>query len=875
MSQPQPNITQDAALQAPVKDTPMMRQYWQLKEQVGDCVLFFRMGDFYEMFEEDAKTASRVLAIALTSRDKKDPDPTPMCGVPFRAVDSYIAKMVEAGHKVAIGDQVEDPKMAKGLVKREITRVITPGMFTDPNHLEPKDNRFLAALHFGKDQVGLACLDLSSGEFRASRVFLGPPLNDELARLEPAELVLAESQASHPGLSRLSPDLLELPRSLHPGRPPTPRQAADILDRRAPEEWEHVPPEAIGAAAMAWAKVQETQRKSPDHVEDLALYRVEGHLVLDAGARRNLELFRSIAGGGRQGSLLGAVDMTATPMGARLLREWLGFPLFDLARIEARHQAVDELVNDPMLRGGLIDQLKELPDLARLVGRAGLGQASPRDLASLRDALELLPGLQNTLAPLASPLVRQQADALGGLEELAAGLRRTLAESPPLSLAEGGVIAAGVNAELDQLRQMSGQGKDWIASLQSKLRAETGIPSLKVGFNRVFGYYLDVTKTHAGKVPDYFIRKQTLANSERYFTPELKQWEEKVLGAEDKAAALERELFEDLRALVAAQSRPLMACARALAGVDVLAGLAELAQKRDYVRPKMALDGELDLKGGRHPVVERMLGEGGFVPNDVWLDDTAQQVIIITGPNMAGKSTILRQTALIVLLAQAGSFVPADSARIPLIDRIFTRVGAMDDLARGRSTFMVEMTETSQILAQATPRSLVILDEVGRGTSTFDGLSLAWAVAEHLHDLDGVGVKTLFATHYHELVDLAQRLERVKNYNVSVKEIGGRITFLRTLKPGGVSRSYGLQVARLAGLPASVLDRAQEILSGLEKDDFKTPEPAGHAQPAQGQLALFRPVSHPVVERLKNLNIDNMSPIQALNLLAELQSELD
>ena len=408
----------------------MMRQYWQLKEQAGDCVLFFRMGDFYEMFEEDAKVASRVLAIALTSRDKNDPDPTPMCGVPFRAVDNYIAKMVEAGHKVAIADQVEDPKLAKGLVRRDITRVITPGMFTDPNHLEPKDNRFLAALHFSREQAGLACLDLSSGEFRASRVPLGPPLNDELARLEPAELVLAENQSAHPGLSRLSPDIQELPRSFHPGRPPSPRQAAEILGRRAPEDWEHLGAEALGAAAMAWAKVQETQRSNPDHVEDLSLYQVEGHLVLDAAARRNLELFRSIAGGGRQGSLLGALDMSSTPMGARLLREWLGFPLFDLERIEARHQAVDELVTDPMLRGELIEQLKELPDVARLVGRAGLSQASPRDLASLRDALLLMPALQTLLEPMASPFIREQAARLGGLEELAASLQRTLAPKP-------------------------------------------------------------------------------------------------------------------------------------------------------------------------------------------------------------------------------------------------------------------------------------------------------------------------------------------------------------------------------------------------------------------------------------------------------------
>ena len=660
----------------------MIRQYLELKEQVPDCILFFRMGDFYEMFFEDAEVASRVLSIALTSRDKGKPDAIPMCGVPYRALDAYLGKMVEAGHKVAICDQAEDPKLAKGLVKREITKVVTPGMITDPRHLPAKDHLFLCALAPGRDEVGLASLDLASGEFKATALAPGPPVGDELARINPAELVLARNQMTPKALAGLGVEAMEAPQSAYPGKTPGFNQAVDILGERLPAELGGAPEAAIVAAAMAWSTVVSTQRREPGHVETLRLYRPEGHLVLDAGARRNLELFRSIATGSRKGSLIQAIDRTATPMGARLLGQWLAFPLMELNRIESRHRAVDEFCASPLVLEALRDILRSMPDMPRLVGRAGMGQASPRDLAALRDALLLLPDLNRQLAGLNSPYIGERAARLNGLDPLKEELLKSLCESPPSSLAEGGIIAEGVSQELDRQRSLKKEGKGWIAALQAGLRADTGIPSLKVGFNKVFGYYIEVTRAHQEKVPEEFIRKQTLANAERFVTPELKEREAEVLGAEEKALALERELFEQLRERVAAFSGPLMACARALAALDVLCGLASLAMSLGYVRPRMSPDGPLEITGGRHPVVESMLQEGEFVPNDVRLDDE-EQVLIITGPNMAGKSTILRQVALISLLAQAGSFVPAVSAKLPLVDRIFTRVGAMDDLARG------------------------------------------------------------------------------------------------------------------------------------------------------------------------------------------------
>jgi len=871
------NIGENAATSASatiVRDTPMLRQYLEMKEQAPDCVLFFRMGDFYEVFFEDAVLCSKLLSIQLTSRDKNHPDPIPMAGVPHRAVESYIAQMIEHGYKVAVCDQIEDPRAAKGLVKRAITRIETPAMFTSPDYLPAKDNRYLAALCLVGGMAGLAHLDLASGEFRAASVEPGPPLIDELARLEPAELVLAESQRDHPALAGLTQAGVEAARSNFAGRPPTPAQARQILGERFPGGAEAADNPALAAAAMAWQTLVATRRRQPEHIEPLGLYEVGGHMVLDATARRNLELYKSIAGGGRNGSLLQAVDRTLSPMGGRLLKQWLGFPLLEMERVEARHQAVDELTQDLAAREGLRQALEAMPDVPRLVGRASLGQAGPRELAGLRQALRALPEVRRRLAGFVAPLLRRAAESLEGLEPLAVELERALAESPPQALGDGGVIAEGFDQELDQLRQLGGQGKDWIAALQASLRAETGIGSLKIGFNRVFGYYIEVTTAHQAKVPEHFIRKQTLATAERYFTPELKEKEAAVLGAEEKALELERRLFDELRALVAAWSGRLMDCGRALAMVDVLAAWADLAVSQDYVRPLMSQNGALCIEQGRHPVVERMLAAGEFVPNDVLLDDGAQQVIIITGPNMAGKSTILRQVALICLLAQAGSFVPAARAELPLVDRVFTRVGAMDDLARGRSTFMVEMTETAQILKNATPRSLVVLDEVGRGTSTFDGLSLAWAVAEALHDLQGRGVKTLFATHYHELTELADKLPRVRNYNVAVREHRGEVVFLRRLAPGGVSRSYGLQVARLAGLPEDVLRRAREVLARLEGEQGRATAPPAKAQGA-AQLPLFAAAEHPALARLRGLDPERMTPLEALAALDELRRLVD
>ena len=649
----------------------MLRQFFELKEQVPDCILFFRMGDFYEMFFDDATVASKVLSIALTSRDKGHPDPIPMCGVPYRAVDAYLAKMIEAGHKVAVCDQVEDPKLAKGLVKREITRVVSPGMFIDPNHLPAREHRYLAALFLGRERLGLACLDLASGEFMATTLLPGPALADELARLEPAELVVAESQAGPtPAWATWARPGPSCPAAWPPDARPLPAQARQLLEARLPQEAEDQDWEpALVAAALAWSAVLSTQRTSPEHIEPLSLYQVETHLVLDATAQRNLELYRSIAGGGRKGSLLQRGGHDRHPHGRPPAQAVAGLP----PALPGGHRG------PPPGGGGAGGQIPcswtrckrpcaSCPICPAWWAGPAWARPRPRDLAALRDALLALPGLRALLEPMQSALVAARLGQMGGLGPLAQRLYDWLSHSPPASLAEGGVIASGVSQELDELRQLRGAGKDWIAALQAELRASTGIPSLKVSFNKVFGYYIEVTKAHLDKVPESFIRKQTLANAERYITPELKDKEAAVLGAEEKALELEAALFEELRSAVAKEGPRLVAAARAVAEVDVFAGLARLALSRDYVRPAMSSSGPLSISAGRHPVVEQMLPEGEFVPNDVYLDDSEQQVLIITGPNMAGKSTILRQVALICLLAQAGSFVPASRGR-PALDR--------------------------------------------------------------------------------------------------------------------------------------------------------------------------------------------------------------
>ena len=849
-------------------DTPMMRQYLAMKEEVPDCILMFRMGDFYEMFMEDAKVASRVLGIALTSRDKSSDHPIPMCGVPHMALDQYLATLVEAGFKVAICDQVEDPRQAKGLVKRQITRVVSPGMFTDPKIISSKDNRYLAAIYFLKENNGLAYMDLSSGEFMATTLPAGLALNFELARIEPWELVVAAQQNRAPFLGYLG-EQAALPRT--PVDLPSLAQANELLHELVNGPVEEEQAAGFIAAAMLWTIVLETQRCVPEHIRELDFYESSGHLALDQNAMRNLEMFRSLMDGGRKGSLLASIDKTVTPMGARLLREWLSMPLRSKQGIEARQQAISELAQDYLQLCALRDLFKELPDLPRLMGRIGLNQAGPRELAALRACLCFMPDILIALKPYNAPLIKEAFPLLSGLEDVRDLLIHTLAENPPLAISEGGVIAPGVDFKLDELRELASQGKGWVSSLQQALREQTGISSLKIGFNKVFGYYIEVTNAHQDKVPPEFIRKQTLAGGERYITFDLKEKESSILNAEENANALEMNLFTQLRRKMAERSVQLMAMSRALARLDVLSGLALLAFDKAYVRPVIVdADGPINIAGGRHPVVEDMLPRGEFVPNDVLLD-SEQQVLIITGPNMAGKSTILRQVAIIAILAQMGSFVPAESATVPIVDRIFTRVGAQDNLARGQSTFMVEMVETSQILKEATNHSLVILDEVGRGTSTFDGLSLAWAVVEHLHNLNGMGVKTMFATHYHELVEIAATCPRVRNFNVAVKEFKGDIVFMRRLAPGGVSRSYGLQVAKLAGLPQEVLSRAQTILTQLEEENI-----LGQEISRSPQMSLFVPSGkHPVLDALRATDTVNMTPLEALNLLEELKGALD
>jgi DNA mismatch repair protein MutS len=863
---------------APQRITPMMRQYLELKEAHPDAILLFRLGDFYEMFFEDAETASRILEITLTSRDKGD-DAVPMCGVPWHAVSGYVAKLVESGHKVALCDQVEDPKQAKGLVRREVVQVVTPGLVADPDLIEAKTPLYLLALAPGKRAVGFAYADVTTGEFRAGEVPDWPAVADEVAKVEPREVLVPKGEALPGGLFPPAASLTSLD-----GGPFEPRAARERLlahfgvanlDGFGVDDLA----EGTRAAGALLAYVEANHRGALGSLLRIRRHDPGGCLALDEATKRNLELFRTISGDRRSGALLHLLDRARTAMGGRRLRNWLAFPLLEVTAIEERLEAVSDLVRRGDARRLLRDALGRVRDLERLAGKVATATANARDLVALRSSLSALPLLvqcsQGADSAFLSRLSRRLAP-LPGVEDL---LERALADNPPAVLTEGGLLKDGFDAEVDELRETQQSGRSWIAKLQAEERAATGIGSLKVGFNRVFGYYLEVTRANAHLVPERFERRQTLANAERFVTPELKQVEAKVLGAEDRAKSREYERFVAVRSEVGLHLERLQDVADAIAVLDVLSGFAELAVEQGYVRPKVHERFELEIRGGRHPVVEANLTGERFVPNDVSFHEDAGRLLIITGPNMAGKSTVLRQTALIVLLAQIGCFVPAESASVGVVDRIFTRVGASDDLSRGRSTFMVEMTETANILNHATARSLVVLDEIGRGTSTFDGLSIAWAVAEHMQR---TGAKTLFATHYHELTDLARTLRGVVNYHVAVKEWNGRIIFLRRLTEGGVNRSYGIQVARLAGLPQSVVDRAKEVLANLEAgelDEVGLPKLATSkfVQPEvpHRQLDLFQAASSrrrdAILEALASQPIEHLTPVEALLRLEELR----
>ena len=869
--------------------TPLMRQYLETKAQYQDAILFFRLGDFYEMFFDDAVTASQALGIVLTSRNKGE-DRVPMCGFPYHAARGYVARLIEQGYKVAICEQVEDPATAKALVRREVTQLVTPGMVLDEEILDAHADHFLAVVVPSGDRFGLSFLDASTGEFRAAEVGDRKLLLDELGRAAPREVICP------PG----DDDCVELLKRACPGAFVHAHGDAAAFDLRRAEErlrkqlgvasldgFGLAPlPAATAAAGAALSYLAETQRGTvAAHVDRITVFHPEGHLVLDEATAANLELARTLHGGKKKGSLLGLLDKTRTPMGGRSLARWLLYPLLDLEQIRARHDAVEELAGRGVLREELSALLEELSDLERVLGRLSLRAGNARDLRALGFSLERLPALRAQLSGCTAPLLRDQVPELDGLDPLAAELQRAIADEPPVTTREGGMFRRGWDPALDELIELSTSGKEYLARLEARERERTGISSLKVRFNSVFGYFIEVTRANLHLVPGDYTRKQTTVNAERFVTEELKGYEEKVLTAEEKRIAREVELFEQMRQRILAHAGTIKRAAAAIAAVDTLLSFARVAADWGYVRPEVDDGDAIEIVEGRHPVVERALAGEAFVPNDVHLDRESAQVVVITGPNMAGKSTVLRQTALIALLAQAGSFVPAARARIGLVDRIFCRVGASDNLARGQSTFMVEMVETAAILHGATARSLVVLDEIGRGTSTFDGLSIAWAVAEHLHDR--VGARTLFATHYHELVELAREKPRVKNATVAVSEQGGRVIFLRKLIAGGASRSYGIEVARLAGLPAEVLGRAREILANLEKNEL---DPEGRAvfaakgrarKASPDQLGLFAPRPErpapevaEVLEKLRAVEVDRTTPLQALALLAELQEQV-
>ena len=883
-----------------VKITPMLQQYLEIKQGHPDAILFYRMGDFYEMFFEDAVVASKILGIALTSRNSKDEaNKVPLCGFPYHAASTYLAKLIKAGRRVAICEQIEDPGLAKGIVKREVIRVVSPGVVTDAQLLDDKSNLYVAAISRQEQAravtCGLSFLDLSTGEFLVGEFrddsAAGDLILDQLTRMAPAELLVSRNQTKELAA------LLQSIQALLPGICITER-AENLFHLPSCEELltDHFQvlnlagfgcgtmTQGIVCAGVLLDYIRETQKTALDHIELLRPIDLDAILQIDESSRRNLELTQTIIGSQREGSLLAVLDQTCTPMGARLLRHQLLFPLQDVDRITARLDAVTNLFTDSSLRQEFRAQLATIYDLARLNSRMVLGNGNGRDMLAMRQSLAILPAIKGLLARCGATrlvTIGAELDPLSNLHQL---LEDAIHEEAPITLRDGHLIRPGFSRELDELVHLLRDGKQMILELENKERAATGIAKLKVGFNRVFGYFIEVSRLQAEHVPAHYIRKQTLVNAERFITPELKEFEEKVMGAQEKRLELEYQLFTEIRKQLAAASTRLLKTAQSLAQIDFFVALAECAHRYHYRRPEVNTGEAIVISEGRHPVIERSLPSGKFVPNDISLDQESQEVLIITGPNMAGKSTVLRQTALIVLMAQMGSFVPADSAVIGVVDRIFTRVGAMDDLRRGQSTFMVEMNETANILNNATERSLVILDEIGRGTSTFDGLAIAWAVAEDLVLKNNKGVKTLFATHYHELTDLARTQGRVRNFSIAVREWNNTIIFLHKLVEGGTNRSYGIQVAALAGVPARVVNRAGEILANIESGELDRDgspaiartrgEKKGRGKHRPSQLSLFAPPADPLRDYLQTLKADTLSPRQALDALYAIEALL-
>ena len=863
------------------KLTPMMQRYTEVKAQNPEALLLFRMGDFYELFFEDAQLASPVLGLTLTSRDKNSDNPVPMAGFPYHALDGYLHKLIRAGYRVAICDQVEDPKTAKGLVRREVTQTVTPGTLTDPALLDPRSYNYLAAVASTRDGVGLAWLELSTGRFQATTVSL-TELSDELARLSPAECLVAEDAVEDLGVGWLADQLgisLACRAPWQFGVETCRRTLLEHFGTRTLEGFDFSDDDtsAVTAAGALLSYAAENHLSALPHVSKLEPHSGNGFLMIDEATRRSLELTRTLLGGDREGSLLSVIDETVTSMGARLLGEWLSNPLRDAGRIAGRLDAVEEFRGLPAVCRDISEQLRGIYDLERLTSRVATGRASPRDLGCLAGTLARLPAIKGLIEGRQASVLQEMHGSLDLCSDLLDAISTTLVDEPPLLVSDGGMIRDGFDEDLDRLRDLARGGKEWIAAYQASESERTGIPSLKVGFNKVFGYYLEVTTAQLDKVPPEYIRKQTLKNQERYVTPELKEHEEKVLRAEEQAVALEQGFFGALREALGAECLRFQATAGVLAKLDVLNGLGVLASSRGYCRPELTEEPVLDLRESRHPVLDRIQPTGEFVPNDVRVGGATGHVQIITGPNMAGKSTYIRQAALVTILAQMGSFVPASEARVGVVDRVFARVGASDELSKGQSTFMVEMTETARILNTATGHSLVVLDEIGRGTSTYDGISLAWAITEHLHDR--VGCRTLFATHYHELTELTRTLTGAVNLNVVVHEQDEEVVFLHKIVEGSADKSYGIHVARLAGVPGDVIDRARVILETLEADhldeDGRPRMPMRSTDPTSSrQLSLFETPPHPLLEELRGMDIESMTPLAALEKLDSLRKSL-
>lgn len=866
--------------------TPMMQQYMEIKDQYDDCILFFRLGDFYEMFFKDAETASRELEITLTGRDCGMEERAPMCGVPFHSADSYISRLINKGYKVAICEQVEDPQLAKGIVKRDVVRVVTPGTVTDSVMLDEKKNNYLMALYKAMNFFGIAFVDLTTGEFTSTSITYGNTVDklfDEIAKFSPSEIVVnsqffCDCNLMNAIRKRFGIYISSIEDKCFDRGFVEEKVKHYFKDYRfSKNEFDLY----INATGALLEYLEATQKVNLEHIRNLSVYKIDEYMILDMCTRRNLEITETMREKSRKGSLLWVLDRTMTSMGGRVLRKWIEQPLINVYDIRDRLVSVNELKEKFMVRMELRELLKRVYDIERLMGKVVLGNANCRDLVSIKNSIGQIPHIKEVSQELSQNLNVMNYRDLDTLEDIYQLIDQAIIDEPPISVRDGGMIKEGFNDEIDKLKRASIDGKKWIAELERSEREKTGIKNLKVGFNKVFGYYLEVTKSYYSLVPDNYIRKQTLANCERFITKELKEIEDTVLGAEDKLVELEYQMFCQVRGRIAQEILRIKSTARALSQIDVLCSLSEVADRESYVMPEVNEEDTVNISDGRHPVVEKMLKDEAFVPNDVFLNMKDDKIAIITGPNMAGKSTYMRQVALIVLMAQTGSFVPAKSANIGIVDRIFTRVGASDDLAAGQSTFMVEMSEVANILNNATAKSLLILDEIGRGTSTYDGLSIAWAVIEYISDVQKLGARTLFATHYHELTELEGSIEGIKNYCISVEKSGDDITFLRKIIRGGADDSYGVQVAKLAGVPNVVINRAKEILQELENADISKQKKKGKRSEriVEGQIDLFsfnnaQILKDEVLKELKSIDVSTLTPLDALNVLYNLQKKV-